>query len=269
MFEAIYEGYTILTTGRPSVYFLDFAPYWTLWYLLSLIFWSIALPLVQTLRALISIPIFIALALAIGYSSNIGMQFSLSRTFYFFPFFLSGHVSSSNDIFADLNRSSPQLKVVILGLFLALLLSVFLYSDIDVSILYGSSGYGTNNLADLRPLAIRMAILAIGFIASFAVIEIFPLGLGFLAKFGQNSLAIFLIHGLIVRILTQFGIVSLGYMYGDVLGLFFTLLVSVLLCFGLSSPRITLTIRSMSVWLTSLVLNAPMECPEREEESPV
>ena len=63
MFEAIYEGYTILTTGRPSVYFLDFAPYWTLWYLLSLIFWSIALPLVQTLRALISIPIFIALAL--------------------------------------------------------------------------------------------------------------------------------------------------------------------------------------------------------------
>jgi len=38
MFEAIYEGYTILTTGRPSVYFLDFAPYWTLWYLLSLIF---------------------------------------------------------------------------------------------------------------------------------------------------------------------------------------------------------------------------------------
>jgi fucose 4-O-acetylase-like acetyltransferase len=246
LFEAVYEFYALLTTGNLSGYALGLAPYWTLWYLLSLIFWSMLLPLIQPLKSWISIPFSIVVALAIGFSESIGIQFSLSRTLYFFPFFVVGYITSASSTFGDIKNNSNAQKMGLVVLFISLFFAVLLYGSIDASILYGSSGYGTERPFNLHPMVLRLAIIAVGFVMSFAIVGFFPLGVSFLSRFGKNSLAIFLIHGLAVRIISHFGITKLAYSYGDLIGLALTFLLSLILCYIMSFKEITDLIRNVS-----------------------
>lgn len=64
-------------------------PYWLLWYLLSLIFYYLLIPVIATESKVYAGVILlgtIVLALAIGFDNSIGYYMSLSRTFVFLPF---------------------------------------------------------------------------------------------------------------------------------------------------------------------------------------
>lgn len=83
---------SILGHDFSFTYFL--VPYWTLWYLLSLIFWRLMLK--YTPKALLDRPyVYLCLAivasLAIGLVIPYGRILSIQRTISFFPFFLLGY----------------------------------------------------------------------------------------------------------------------------------------------------------------------------------
>jgi fucose 4-O-acetylase-like acetyltransferase len=88
VFELLYEGLEIIITGKPSNYFSQIAPYWLLWYLLSLLCWRLMLSVFSRIK----FPLTIAIVISIiaSYSDNTGYFLSISRTLTFFPLFLLG-----------------------------------------------------------------------------------------------------------------------------------------------------------------------------------
>src|SRR5690625_801421 len=88
IFQIIYTGYYYLL-GKSNFQNDLFDPQWSLWFLLSLFFWHLLLILFKKIPAFLSISIAIIIGLLIGYIDDVGSAFSLSRTFAFFPFFLT------------------------------------------------------------------------------------------------------------------------------------------------------------------------------------
>jgi len=81
-FELIYECTEYLLVGKFSVYSGLVAPYWMLWYLMSLLSWRLMLPLFLRMQ----FPVVMSLILALGtsYSEHAGYLLSSSRTLLFF-----------------------------------------------------------------------------------------------------------------------------------------------------------------------------------------
>lgn len=75
--------------GHRFVYNLD-RPYWILWYLMSLLWWRLSLPMLLVFRW----PVMVACVLAVlaGLAPYFGYTWSVSRTLVFLPFFVAGHV---------------------------------------------------------------------------------------------------------------------------------------------------------------------------------
>ncbi|SKB65176.1 Fucose 4-O-acetylase [Lachnospiraceae bacterium] len=68
-------------------------PYWILWYLMAMFIWCLTIPLIDRGGHIVHAAFFIlsaAGAIGIGYVRKIGMNFTLSRVFVYYPFFLLG-----------------------------------------------------------------------------------------------------------------------------------------------------------------------------------
>ena len=73
-------------------------PYWILWYLMAMFIWCLTVPLIEKgghLRHLLFLILSVAGAIGIGYIRKIGMNFTLSRVFVYYPFFILGHYIST------------------------------------------------------------------------------------------------------------------------------------------------------------------------------
>src|SRR5690606_21627533 len=76
--------------GKFDLYHL-LKPSWTLWYLLSIIWWRILANLtVPSINKTVLIPVSFIFAFAWGFFEFDGEIFSINRTFVFFPFYLLG-----------------------------------------------------------------------------------------------------------------------------------------------------------------------------------
>ncbi len=68
-------------------------PYWILWYLMAMFIWCMTVPILERSNYIVCAALFIlsaAGAIGIGYVKKIGVDFTLSRVFVFFPFFILG-----------------------------------------------------------------------------------------------------------------------------------------------------------------------------------
>ena len=74
-------------------------PYWLLWYLFSMMLWTLLLPLIDGAKspkaALLAC---LAAALASGFDLSIGYSMSLSRTLVLLPFFAAGHLAAGGGL---------------------------------------------------------------------------------------------------------------------------------------------------------------------------
>lgn len=93
VFQLIYQIFhAILFGNQINIQFTT--PYWILWYLLSIIIYYILIPMFpdkKTKHVYTFLFLSIIFALIIGFENSIGYYMSLSRTFYFFPFFIMGY----------------------------------------------------------------------------------------------------------------------------------------------------------------------------------
>lgn len=183
---------SILRSNFSVSYFL--IPHWTLWYLLSLVFWRIILKctpdkLINTPYVYLGIT-FVA-ALLIGLFLPYGRILSIQRTISFLPFFLLGYYFRNNSI-----------KQVLWGKFLSifLLLTICLFNILgcypsNASILLrGADPY---NLSDL-PAKIFLLLCTLVCVYSLWNLKC---EIRSLAKIGEKSLLYYLYHGLIIQFL--------------------------------------------------------------------
>lgn len=195
IFQCLYLAFIGLKASHPTVPLLQ--PYWILWFLLSMVFWRLALPL------FVRVPFFIAvsfaIALAAGFSKSIGYTLSLSRTLYFFPFFLIGYAYGKRIVaFAVAHRHLLAL------MFLSILTGVACWSLMGLphSALYGSLGYAAVPVIETSPAVGRALVLVLSFACGAGALALFYFPQALLSSLGQRSLSVLVLHGFVVMVLS-------------------------------------------------------------------
>ncbi len=192
---------------------LDFSlltPYWSLWFLISLFFWRMLLPLFVQLKY----PLLwaIAIGVLVGYFDDVGKFMSLSRTFVFFPFYLAGYYIQREHIrklFTPwIRTTSITLFLFLFALFYFLLEIAQIPIDLDIlrRSLYGSYSYGALYQLEWYAGLYRLLLYGISAFLSITFLSFIPRQQTFFTDMGQRTLYVYLLHGLVVRTLIAFGV---------------------------------------------------------------
>lgn len=216
-----------LTLGFFTKKILDFggAP----WYLLSLATWYMLVPLFERVKPLAALSVTALLALAVGAYSQIGSVLSLSRTLVFLPYFLLGYYCNEETL--ERIRGSKTMRLVSLGLTILLVSYLFLtkygaFAD-SYYLVYGAASY-KNGIRDgvmYRALFSMMACIIGLSIVCNAPSRRLPV----LARLGESTLQIYVVHRLLRSSVAALGIYDLPIMSVEPLGLAIVLLVTVVL----------------------------------------
>ncbi len=186
VFQVLY--FLLLKSFAPDRVSDILTPAWIVWFLFSLATWKFLLPLF--LKLPFPFILSILAALMAGFIDEIGREFSLSRTFVFFPAFIFGHLYGKLILAA-----ATQYRIPLTVLFITIICVAFLVSDhVDIRWLWGSQSYSRIPL-ETPGIVYRAVVIAIGIVASVAFLAVVPSRSQSLALIGRKTMPIYLFHG--------------------------------------------------------------------------
>lgn len=230
IFQSIYAVFYSLQAKEISYSLFD--PYWTLWFLLSLVSWNLLLVLFTRFKY--SLIVALSIGVFIGYIQDIGTYLSLLRTFVFFPVFLLGYYLKREHFEIILQKKWRITAGV--TLFVMIFSYHFLFPNSAKDWLLSSSSYSELGVEGGQAALIRIIIYSLMFLATFCFLAIVPRRETFFTKLGSRSLYVYLLHGFTVKLfsLTHF------YDYIDETSSFIILLpLAIMITFLLSSDLVT------------------------------
>lgn len=180
-------------------------PYLGLWFLVSLLIWRLALPLV------LKIPGYFAWALlaaiAFGMCQDLISQWPITRTFSYLPMFVVGHWLRTRPDFRDL-LSTTKFRIIAA----AIIVASWVVFALTYTNLHGPQwnmkwAY-RGDLSDLGVLlpamAQRLGIICFGIVFALCVIALIPrVKVPFLTVLGAGSFYVYLLHPLVLRVLNN------------------------------------------------------------------
>jgi len=202
VFQAIYLFVNASTQQMDFVYRVV-TPFWLMWYLLSLAIWRLLLPAIMTLRWPIAVTVVVAVL--VGLAPDVGYGLSLSRTFVFLPFFVAGHVLRDQMFSRNTAGEGAAALVVAIVAVSGLLVAAWLMRTWPQTWFYGSYGYESLKLPAWHGMINRAGYLLAGGIGCWAVLQLMPSREGLYAWAGRNSLTVYLLHGIIIKLLLAAG----------------------------------------------------------------
>jgi fucose 4-O-acetylase-like acetyltransferase len=192
----LYYGWTGLWGPAPEIDAL--APYWSTWFLLAMAWWMLSVPLIErfpraTLVASLSAGLFG------GVIPLLDDELAAARTLAFWPFFVVGKLYGAR-ILAWAGKHRPATMV---GLVIAAAGPVlaFYLSDVGSRWFYGSRSFDWFGSTLLEGSAMRLAIDLSAALSTVALVSCLPSKDGYLATVGRHSLAVYLLHGFVVKLL--------------------------------------------------------------------
>lgn len=229
IFQLLYSGYYYIIgdTGWRTAWY---EPHWALWFLLSLFCWHVLLVLFKKIPPIASVIIALAIGVLIGYIGEIGHEFSLSRTFVFFPFFVLGYWLTKEQL---LKLKYPMMKwlgATIIGLVIGVLSTAPAFS---VNWLLGSFSYQDMG----QPIwggMLRFMIYVLAIIVTCSVLAWVPSKTYSWTKLGKQTLYVYLLHGVFIQFFREAGWFKVDTIF-DVLGL---AILSMLIVLLLSSKMV-------------------------------
>lgn len=200
VFQAIYIAMGWMT-GWYS--YSAFTPYWILWFIASMIGWRILLPLLASPAGLL---VALGGAVLVGYDDTVGYSLSASRTIYFLPFFVLGHLYG-----LPLVETARKHRLVFACLFVVTMQVVTLWwlHGLDGSALTGSRDYGSAPPSSAFHGLARFLLIGLGLAALIGFSAVIPRRAAVLEWLGERSLSIYLLHGLAVMVLVSAGVLDL------------------------------------------------------------
>ena len=186
-------------------------PIWIMWYLYALIVWELIILLIpekvrEKINPYVMIIISIFLALISGFYEKIGYDYSLAKIISFFPFFLIGYFQKNRNInILKLEEKSAK-NVYKTILFLIIFIITIIYFVFNLSsknerCLYGAFSYKSMNYSML----FKSMWMAFGICSIFILINTIPdKKIKFISTIGSNTLSIYLMHGIIMKILAKY-----------------------------------------------------------------
>lgn len=231
VFQVLYQLFNSYVINEGGVEFsIQFStPYWLLWYLLSLIFYYLLIPVIATESrkyAIAALTGTIILAIGIGFDNSIGYYMSLSRFFVFLPFFVFGYyvgsgVFETNNVIQGIRKRK---FVIILNIMLTFIVCAAMYKqNLSAAALFGSVPYQQGEFMWYN----RLEMLVVAFIWNGIFMVLLP-NWSILGK--VDTFSIYIMHGFIVLYLKKYN----PFLYSQPVNLLIASLlsISIILFFG-------------------------------------
>jgi fucose 4-O-acetylase-like acetyltransferase len=195
---------------------LDLAqPSWTLWFILSLIAWRIALPYLVQLRY----PLLISVVVSVwaGYFGAVTSEFAVSRTLGLLPFFVLGWRLRNSDLTRRWLSWSPATvawwRIGASAVFAAVAVVVFTGIDFWRAIgirrfLLFDESYPAMGYHEWWAGGIRLAVIVAAVILSFAFLVLVPRRRTVFTDLGQATLYIYLLHTFVLYPFRESGVLE-------------------------------------------------------------
>ncbi len=210
IFEALWSVTTLLVEGDRNINLTQ--PSWTLWFLLALAIFRLVLPYLALLRW----PLMWAVIISVGsgYATNIDSTFSLDRTLALLPFFVFGWWLREHDIVARLRLLERRPWWVTAG-------AVALFTLVAAVLWFGIDDWRAMNLRnwlfyDLSYVdlggtmwwagAVRLALMLVATLLSFAFFALIPRRATWWSHFGQYTMYVYLLHSFFLFPLRESGV---------------------------------------------------------------
>jgi fucose 4-O-acetylase-like acetyltransferase len=232
-FQLIYSIVYYYLNHEPELMFDPLDPHWSLWFLLSLFFWNLMLPVFARFRPVYSIIGSLLIALLIGYVDFINNYLSLSRTFVFFPIFLIGYYLKKEYFYSLLTF---KYKLLACSIFILLFIGFYLFPNLESQWLLGSKPYAEMGINSFTAMLIRLGVYILSFIMMGSFFTLVPKKRYFFTNLGKNSLYVYLLHGFIIR---WFRVSEVKSFFTDFESILLLLIISLLLTLLLSSKTVT------------------------------
>lgn len=217
-----------------------YTPYWVMWYMFVVIFYTALIPLYRAKsgkKRIVVIACAVILSIAAGFEESIGYPYSLSRFFVFQPYFILGFYAKEQKI-----PSFGKISFSVLSVAALLSLLVAYMTSVSYGLLYGSIGYSNNWDALLRLMLFGVACIWIGWF--WALKDRINMKIPVVSFVGKNTLSVYLIHGLLVKLIA-WKVLCLPQ------NIWIILLLTVLICVALGNPVIGTVVTRLSpmAWL--------------------
>lgn len=229
IFQLLYTGYYFFI-GKEGWLTGIFSPHWSLWFLFSLFSWHILLFWFKKLPAMLSITIALAVGIGVGYLGDIGHSFSLSRTFVFFPFFLTGYWLTKEQVMFVKLKS---VKVTAILVMIVVAIAIHIAPDFNSGWLLASKSYGDLGLPEYGGFA-RLLVYTTSTMMAISMLAWIPKKRTKLTYLGTRTLYVYLLHGFFIQFFREANLFAMNNVL-DLLGL---ALVSVAIVIVLSSKPI-------------------------------
>jgi fucose 4-O-acetylase-like acetyltransferase len=250
VFELLYELLQFACYGELSHYTLNLQPYWLLWFLWSLFFWKLLLPVICCFR----FPVLLSLIIATlaGYSSQTGYYLGISRTLNFLPFFVLGYTLTPV-FFQYLQKFHRSIFIVIV--LLAFSLFGYFNNLISVRWFYGSVSYTGLGMNEWYAGFFRLGVDIFSFLLGISVIALLPDKSLSITLYGGRSLYIYIWHGFFIKLISALALIKLMSEWGEIMTLIILLLLSCFITYILASERIaSLTDKLLFVPVRKMIL---------------
>jgi hypothetical protein len=219
--------------GRLSDYAQHFAPYWLLWFLLSLFVWRTVLPFWSRLRfPLISAVLVTCIASAL--MTN-GYFLAVLRTCVFFPFFLMGAIYRERVMSLGVSRPSRILAVgcLIVGMYVA-----YRYQGFQVEWVYGAASFSALHVSLGTGIAFRTLLYIVSTVVVVAFITVMPRASTSLGSRAPLMLYAYLWHGFLIKAAEYWGVAAMFGASDATLFVLVSLLFSLASFFALTSNSV-------------------------------
>ncbi|HSP53186.1 MAG TPA: acyltransferase family protein [Cryobacterium sp.] len=213
IFETIWTVVRWLLGGE---FRLDYSsPSWTLWFLIAILVWRLALPFLVLLRHPVIISVIISVGA--GYFDSIDSTFALSRTLGLLPFFVFGWQLRQwkiTDRWLELHAAAVwRWRIGAITLFLALLgvivanIEALREAQVRQFLLYNEA-YPTFGYDQIWAGGIRLGLMLLAFALIVAFLVLMPRRRTWFTAYGAATMYIYLLHSFVLFPLRETGVLD-------------------------------------------------------------
>lgn len=211
--QFIWSAVQWVVEGDPGLNLTE--PHWTLWFLLALAIFRVALPYLAMLRW----PMVwaVAASVAVGYAHNVDSTFSLSRTIGILPFFLLGWYLRQWKVMDWWRRlrwpAVWAIRVAALAVFAGwlwvVIANVPFFRDTHLQgWFFYDDGYERLGDAAWTAGLVRLGLIALAVVLSAAFYALVPRRHTIFTVFGQATMYVYLLHSFVLYPIRESGILK-------------------------------------------------------------
>ncbi|MPW26984.1 hypothetical protein GC105_14460 [Alkalibaculum sp. M08DMB] len=175
-------------------------PYWSYWYLLALVAWHLVFPHVKNIKGILAISFI--LGILVGHDSGFDTFLSLSRIFVFFPFILLGYFTKREHLVFLKNSKT---KYIILAVSIICSYILLKYNLLDSELLFGRSSYVDMGYTTWYAGIYRLLAYSLSILYGFCFFIFVPTRQAYYSTLGRQTLNVYLMHGIVIRVLESVG----------------------------------------------------------------